>query len=155
MVDFIFTIKISTVAYFPIYSSIFSFWEGKKNPSLLYISDFGTNNVHDDSDVMDRIWMDVGWGENEREGIVESNISDMQVYIACVYVNHFICVQLFVTLCSVAHPAPLSIGFSRQEYWSGLPCPPPGDLQDPGVKPSSLTFPRNVGRFFTTSIIWK
>ena len=99
--------------------------------------------------------MDVGWGENEREGIVESNVSDMQVYIACVYVNHFICVQLFVTLCSVAHPAPLSIGFSRQEYWSGLPWPPPGDLQDPGVKPSSLTFPRNVGRFFTTSIIWK
>ena len=44
-------------------------------------------------------------------------------------------VQLFVTLWSVAHQAPLSMGFSRQEHWSGLPCPPPGDLPDPGVKP--------------------
>ena len=59
MVDFIFTIKISSVAYFPIYSSIFFFsWEGRKNPPLLHSSDFGTNNVHDDSGVMDRIWMD-------------------------------------------------------------------------------------------------
>ena len=44
-------------------------------------------------------------------------------------------VRLFVTLWSVAHQAPLSMGFSRQEHWSGLPCPPPGDLPDPGVKP--------------------
>ena len=45
------------------------------------------------------------------------------------------------TLCdpwSVAHQAPLSMGFSRQEYWSGLPFPSPGDLPDPGIKPSSL-----------------
>ena len=38
---------------------------------------------------------------------------------------------------TVAHQAPLSMGFSRQEYWSGLPCPPPGDLPDPGIKPRS------------------
>ena len=46
-------------------------------------------------------------------------------------------VQLFVTLWTVARQAPLSMGFSRQEYWSGLPCPPPGDLPDPGIQPRS------------------
>ena len=45
-------------------------------------------------------------------------------------------VQLFGTLWTVAHQA-LSMGFSRQEYWSGLPCPPPGDLPTPGIKPAS------------------
>jgi len=42
------------------------------------------------------------------------------------------------------------MGFSRQEYWSGLPCPPPGNLPDPGIKPSSLMFPALVGEFFIT-----
>ena len=45
-------------------------------------------------------------------------------------------VQLFVTLLTVVHQAPLSMGFFRQECWSGLPCPFPGDLPDPGVEPS-------------------
>ena len=49
------------------------------------------------------------------------------------------CVQLFGTLWIVAHQVPLSVGFSRQEYWSGLPCLPPGDLPNPGVKFMSLT----------------
>ena len=52
--------------------------------------------------------------------------------------NRFSCVQLFGTLWTVAHQASLSMGFSRQEYWSGLPCPPPGDLPDPGIEPVSL-----------------
>ena len=43
-------------------------------------------------------------------------------------------VQLFATLWTVACQAPLFMGFSRQEYWSGLPCPPPGDLSDPGIE---------------------
>ena len=43
-----------------------------------------------------------------------------------------------MTLWTVTHQAPLSKGFSRQEYWSGLPCPPPGDLPDPGIEPASL-----------------
>ena len=60
-------------------------------------------------------------------------------------------VQLFVTLWTVAYQAPLSMGFSRQEYWSGLPCPPPGDLSYPGIAPMSLTSPALVGGFFTTS----
>ena len=64
-------------------------------------------------------------------------------------------VWLFVTLWTVAHQAALSIGFSRQEYWSGLPCTPPGDLPDPGIKPQSLTFPALADRFFTTSPTWE
>ena len=49
------------------------------------------------------------------------------------------CVQLFVTPWTVARQAPLSMGFSRPEYWSGLPFPPPRDLPDPGIKPRSPT----------------
>ena len=49
------------------------------------------------------------------------------------------CVQLFATPWTVAHQAPLSMGFSRQEYWSGLPFPSPGDLPDSGIKPGSPT----------------
>ena len=47
---------------------------------------------------------------------------------------------------TVACQAPLSMGFSRQEYWSGLPCPPPGDLPDPGIEPVT---PALAGGFFT------
>ena len=60
-------------------------------------------------------------------------------------------VRLFVTLWTVAHQAPLSMGFSRQEYWSGLPYPPPGDLPYPGTEPRSLLSPVLAGRFFSTS----
>ena len=52
------------------------------------------------------------------------------------------------TLWTVACQAPLSMEFSRQEYWNGLPCPPPGDLPDPGIKPVSLTSPALAGGFF-------
>ena len=55
---------------------------------------------------------------------------------------------------TAARQAPLSIGFSRQEYWSGLPCPLPGDLPDPGIESESLTSPMLVGRFFTTKATW-
>ena len=61
----------------------------------------------------------------------------------------------YVTLWTVARQAPLSVGFSRQEYWRGLPCPPPGDLPDPGIKPASLMFPALLGGFFTTSVTWE
>ena len=53
--------------------------------------------------------------------------------------SHFSHVQLSVILWTAACQAALSMGFSRQEYWSGFPCPPPGDLQDPGLQPASLT----------------
>ena len=56
----------------------------------------------------------------------------------CVFVlSCFIHIQLFATLWTVAHWAPLSLGFSRQEYWSGLPCPSPGDPSNPGIEPGS------------------
>ena len=48
-------------------------------------------------------------------------------------------VRLFATPWTVAYQAPLSMGFSRQEYWSGLPFPPPGDLPDPGIEAASPT----------------
>ena len=58
--------------------------------------------------------------------------------------------QLFVTPWTVAYQAPLSWDFSRQEYWSGLPFPSPGDLPDPGIEPASLMSPALAGGFFTT-----
>ena len=64
-------------------------------------------------------------------------------------------VQLFATLWTVAFQAPLSMGFSRQKHWSGLPCPPPGDLPNSGVKPASLIFPVLACGSFTTSVTWK
>jgi len=54
----------------------------------------------------------------------------------------------FATPWTVAHQAPLSMGFSRQKYWSGLPCPPPGDFPDLGIK---LTSPSWAGGFFTVA----
>ena len=64
----------------------------------------------------------------------------------------FICVWLSWT---VARQAALSVGFSRQEYWSGLPCPPPEDPSDPGIEPMSLTSPALAGVFFTSSTTWE
>ena len=63
--------------------------------------------------------------------------------------NH---VQFFVTLWTLALQTPRSMGFSRQEYWSGLPCPPPGYLPDPGIKPTSLLSPALSGGFYTTEL---
>ena len=57
--------------------------------------------------------------------------------------------RLFVTLWMVARQAPLSVEFSRQEYWSGLPLLPPGDLPDPGIKARSPMSPALAGGFFT------
>ena len=69
--------------------------------------------------------------------------------------SRFSRVQLFATLWTVASQAPLSMGFSRQEYWSGLPCSPPGDLPNPGTKSASLMSPALAGRFFTTRATWE
>ena len=60
-------------------------------------------------------------------------------------------VWLFVIIWAIACQAPLSLGFFRHEYWSGLPCPPLGNLPDPGTEPASLVFPALAGEFFTTS----
>ena len=59
--------------------------------------------------------------------------------------SRFSCVQLFVTLWTAAHQAPLSLGFSRQEFsWSGLPCPPPRNLPDPRIKPTTPALQADV-----------
>ena len=59
-------------------------------------------------------------------------------------------VRLFVSPWTVAHQAPLSMRFSRQEYWSGLSGPPPGGVPDPGIEPVSPVSPALAGGFFTT-----
>ena len=77
------------------------------------------------------------------------------MYIHVCMLSRFSRVRLCATLWTVAHQAPLSMGFSRQEYWSGLPCPPPGELGDPGIKPASFMSPALASRFFTTSVTWE
>ena len=66
---------------------------------------------------------------------------------ACVALSH---VLLFATPWTVACQDPLSMGFSRQEYWSGLPFPPPGSLPDPGIKSAYPAPPALASKFFTT-----
>ena len=69
--------------------------------------------------------------------------------------SRFSRVRLFATLWTVAHQAPLSLGFFRQEYWSGLPCPPPGHLPNLEIEPASLMSPALASGFFTTSATWE
>ena len=75
-------------------------------------------------------------------------------HISCV-LSHVSCVRLFEILGTIAHQAPLSMGFSRQECWSGLPFPSPGGLPHPGIKLTSLTSPALAGGFFITSTTWE
>ena len=101
--------------------------------------------------------------------------SDPRALLVCTVLHRFSPIQLFATLWTVAHQAPLSMGFLRQECWSGLPSLPgssvhgilqarilewvaiplPGDLPDPRIEPISLTSPALAGRFFTTSTTWE
>ena len=67
-------------------------------------------------------------------------------------------ILLYLTLCDPMDCSPqaaLSLGFPRQEYWSGSPFPPPRDLPDPGIEPMSLTSPALADGFFTTSATWE
>ena len=77
----------------------------------------------------------------------------MKVSLHACIPSRFSHVQLFATLWTIAHQAPLSMDFSRQEYWSGLPCPPPGDLPDPGIE-TNVSYVSCTG-FFTTSATWE
>ena len=67
----------------------------------------------------------------------------------CAVLRSFNCVQLFATPWTVDYQAPLSIGFSWEEYWTGLPCPPPGDLPDAAMEPVSSFISCIASRFFT------
>ena len=65
---------------------------------------------------------------------VPSQLAHSQLCVCVCVLRGFSCIRLFVTPWTAAHQAPLSMGFSRQEYWRGLPCPPPGDLPNPGIE---------------------
>ena len=69
--------------------------------------------------------------------------------------SHFSRVQLFMSLWNIPCQTSLSMGFCKQEYWSGLLCPPPGDLPDPGMEPTSLTSAALADGFFPTSSSWE
>ena len=69
--------------------------------------------------------------------------------------SHFSHVRLFATLWATPHQLLCPCGSSRQEYSSGLLCPPPVGLPDPGIKPMSLMSPASAGRFFTTRATWE
>jgi len=77
------------------------------------------------------------------------------------YVSSHVCVLMVSRVRVFANPwtivchVSLSMGFPRQEYWSGLPLPTPGDLPDPGIEPTSLKAPALAGRFFTTALAGK
>ena len=94
-----------------------------------------------------------------------SSKSILMVFHACMYAVASVVSTSFVTSETVALQVPLPMGFSRQEYWSGLPCPPPGNLPDPWIEPASLMSPALASRFFLfffvffcffiTSITWE
>ena len=63
--------------------------------------------------------------------------------------------MLSCVVCDLMDQAPLYTEFSRQEYWSGLPCPAPGDLPDPGMEPVSLVIPALAGGFFYHCTTWE
>ena len=69
-------------------------------------------------------------------------------YVYACLLSHFSLVRLFAPWWTVAPQAPLSMKFSRQEFWSGSPCPPPRDLPNPGIEPESLTSPASAGVYF-------
>ena len=80
----------------------------------------------------------------------------MYPHFACMHLlSHFSRVQFFATPQTIACQSPLSMGFSGQEYWGGLPCPPPEDFLNPGVEPAFLTYPALASRFFTTGVTFR
>ena len=93
------------------------------------------------------------WVQQHRDG--ELNHSANTYWLGACMQSCFSLVWLFATLWTIACQASLSMGFCRQDYWSGLPCPPPGDLPDPGIEPTSLTSPALARGFFTASTTWQ
>ena len=69
--------------------------------------------------------------------------------LVCMLAKSFSPLWLFATRWTIARQAPLSLGFSRQKYWSGLPCPPPGDLPNSGIKPTSFMLPIMADRLLS------
>ena len=84
---------------------------------------------------------------DEGKSLILGELQLINKWVICAMVSH---VQLFTTLWNVAHQDPLSMWFSRQGYWSGLPFLILGDLPDSGIEPTSLVHPALAGRFFAT-----
>ena len=82
---------------------------------------------------------------------VHLKLKQCYISLVCICAQLLIHIWLFVTLWTVSHQTPLSMEFPRQEYWSGLPFPTPGDLPHPGIKPASPTSLALAGGFFTTT----
>ena len=80
-----------------------------------------------------------------------SKVNQLYIYV-CMHAQSLSCVRLCATPWTVAHQAPLSLGLSRQEYWSGLPLPFPGDLPDPGLNPCLLLCRRILDRWATGGV---
>ena len=103
-----------------------------------------------------RLW-ELREGKKDREcelrHAVQGNGLEFRLWSVVSFLNycHSSRVHLCETLWTAAREAPLSTGFSRQEHWSELPCPPPGDLLDPGIKPTFVPSPALADGFFTTS----
>ena len=91
----------------------------------------------------------LGWHSVHSCLYILASRKSLSMPIECVcLLSHFSCVWLFLTC-----QAPLSVGFPRQECWSGLPCPPPGNLSDPGTEPVTVMSPALAGGVFTTSTL--
>ena len=92
---------------------------------------------------------------NEHPGLISFRMDRLDLLAVQGVLKSLLSVWFFVTPQTVALQAPLSMGFPRQEYWSVLPFPPPGDLPDSGIKPMSLMSPTVAGGIFTTSVPWE
>ena len=101
-----------------------------------------------------RVFQEEGTAHADSESYKAHRLSTSLDICACM-LSHFSRVQLFATLWTIACQAPLSMGSSRQEYWSGLPCPPQEYLPNLGIQSTSLTSPVLVGGFFDTNITWE
>ena len=112
-------------------STVNKCWKGdgkKRNPPILYVG----------RQICQSLWRRV-WSFLKKKKKTKNGLTVWSCNPALGHVlSCFSCVQLFVTLWTVACHVFLSMGFFRQQYWSGLSCPPPGDLPNPGIKPASL-----------------
>ena len=131
--------------------------ENHKNAIGMYLEwwvmkGHGQNNINDRILVWPRY---IRWTKQYEEYDLNRNLEHIHKTICPCILSHFCHVQHFVTVGTVAHQAPLFMGYFRQEYWSGLPCPPPGDLPKPGIQLMSLLSPTLEGGFLTTGVTWE
>ena len=130
------------------------------------LADWVMSLAGDTNTLLSQLWLLVGVTSSELQyqgrgastslnaPIAECKQDLLLTFRVCM-LNYFSHVQLFATPWTIACRSPLCMGFSRQEYWSGLPWPPPGALLDPGIEPASLISPALASGFFTSAITWE